>query len=293
MSFVFGPVSSRRFGLSLGVDLSPDRKRCNYDCLYCELKSAAPIAVFDAPAEIADPAEIAREVEAALKTCTPDALTITANGEPTLYPYLGALIDRLKAIRGGAKLIILSNGSTIGVPSVSDALIKLDMVKLSLDAAEIIAFKKIDRPEKNYRNLSHIINDMIAFRKRYKGALIIEILLVAGVNDSLANFEALENALRLIAPDRIDIGTIERPSAYKVEAVANETMQILADRLSGLNAQIISSKHAIAKRSLDERALIETIARRPLSFSEADAILDAPTVALLETLLIIGAIAIK
>ncbi|MDR1911717.1 MAG: radical SAM protein [Helicobacteraceae bacterium] len=290
MSFVFGPVSSRRFGLSLGIDLSPDRKRCNYDCLYCELKKADPIAFFDSPVE---PNAIVQEVEAALKTCAPNVLTITANGEPTLYPYLNELVDRLNAIKKNAKLMILSNASAIGVPSVSRALAKMDIVKLSLDAAEPIAFKKVDRPQKNYSDLNAIIDGMIAFRKRYKGTLAIEILLVDKVNDTPANFDALALALKKIAPNRIDIGTIERPSAYKVEAAALETMQALADRLTGLNAQIIPSKHAITKQSLERSALLDLLKRRSLSLNEAAAILDQSSLELLNSLVSEGAIVIK
>ncbi|MDR3163399.1 MAG: radical SAM protein [Helicobacteraceae bacterium] len=292
MSFVFGPVSSRRFGLSLGIDLSPDRKRCNYDCLYCELSKAKPIAVFDEPA---DWREIASEVKEALKTCSPDKLTITANGEPTLYPYLNALIDELNAIKNGAKLMILSNGATIGVPSVTAALAKLDIVKLSLDAAEEKAFKKVDRPRSSFANLGAVINGMINFRARYMGELVIETLLVGGANDTADNFNALALALNKIRPDRIDIGTIERPSAYKVQAASAENMRLLADRLAaiGLNARIIPSKYINAKCSFDRIALLALLQRRSLSDFEAAAILDETALALLSDLVSEGLATIK
>lgn len=290
MRFVFGPVASRRFGLSLGVDLSPDRKRCNYDCLYCELSKAKPIAVFDDPA---DWREIASEVKEALKTCSPDKLTITANGEPTLYPYLNALIDELNAIKGDAKLTILSNGAAIGVPSVADALAKLDIVKLSLDAAESKAFKKVDRPESSFSDLNAIIESMASFRTRYRGELVIEILLVAGANDTRENFDALALALERIKPDRIDIGAIERPSAYKVQAASLETMRLFADRLFGLNARLIPSRHEIAKRSFDRAALLDLLKRRSLSAAEVAALFDEPTLELLNALVAESAIAAK
>ncbi|MDR1451182.1 MAG: radical SAM protein [Helicobacteraceae bacterium] len=291
MNFVFGPVASRRFGLSLGVDLSPDRKRCNYDCLYCELAKAKPVAVFDDPAQ---PSEIIDEVKTALKTRPPpDKLTITANGEPTLYPYLDALIDGLNAIKGGAKLMILSNASAIGVPCVAKALAKLDIVKLSLDAAESKAFKRVDRPEKSWSDLNAMIEGIVNFRARYKGELVMEVLLTRGANDSDENFDALAVALRKIAPDRIDIGTIERPSAHRVEAVGMETMQALANRLNGLNARIIPSNYASAKQAMDRAALMALLKRRSLSVCEAAAILDETSRALLDDLLSIDAIAIK
>ncbi|MDR0746454.1 MAG: radical SAM protein [Helicobacteraceae bacterium] len=290
MSFVFGPVVSRRFGLSLGIDLSPDRKRCDYDCLYCELNKAKPVAVFDNPP---DWRPIADEVKAALKNCAPDKLTITANGEPTLYPYLEALIDELNAIKGGAKLMILSNGGAIGSPNVANALAKLDIVKLSLDAAEPKAFKRVDRPEKSRADIAATIDAMASFRARYASELVVEILLVAGANDTQANFDALELALRKIKPDQIDIGTIERPSAYKVQAVSEKTMQSLLERLIGLNARIIPSARAAAKQSPNQDALLHTLSRRPMSCREAETTLDDQALAALKSLLENGEIVIK
>ncbi|GHS87569.1 radical SAM protein [Campylobacterota bacterium] len=280
MEFVFGPVSSRRFGISLGVDLSPDKKRCNFDCLYCELKAAKPVNFFDNPAA---PETIVNEVIEKLKSCSPDVLAITANGEPTLYPFLDRLIDLLLAVKERPKLMILSNSSTIGDQKISNAIAKLDIVKLSLDSALTKSFKKVDRAIAPIE-INEIIEAIAAFKRRFSQFLTIEVLLVANVNDSDADFDALNAALRYINPDRIDIGTIDRPSAYKVSAVANETMQVLADRLNGLNTQIIPNKRAIAKQSFSENELINLLKRRSLSLNEAKAILDEKSLTLLDEL---------
>jgi wyosine [tRNA(Phe)-imidazoG37] synthetase (radical SAM superfamily) len=110
-SLIFGPIVSRRFGISLGIDLSPDSKSCNFDCLYCELLSAKKSDTIINPPAI-------DEVLTALKRAlglhpNSEIITITANGEPTLYPYLDKLIDELNKIKQNKKLLILSNGSTI------------------------------------------------------------------------------------------------------------------------------------------------------------------------------------
>ena len=306
MSFVFGPVLSRRFGLSLGVDLSPAKKQCNFDCLYCELKGAKPTDHFDAPA---DPAVIAHAVKLALQTVAPDVITITANGEPTLYPHLDALIDLLQPLKGGAKLMILSNGATVGDPLVASALAKLDIVKLSLDCATERAFKRLDRAVRGVE-IASVISAMIDFRRRFDAQLVIEILLVKNINDNDAEFDALAAALRQILPDRIDIGTVERPSAYRVERAEIEAMERLCQRLLPLNARVIGAQgigvqmigaqgigaQAVkldgktaeivktAKRRFDRTAILELLERRKLAFSEADALFDDESLRLLRVL---------
>jgi wyosine [tRNA(Phe)-imidazoG37] synthetase (radical SAM superfamily) len=289
MMFVFGPVSSRRFGISMGVDLSPDKKRCNFDCLYCELKAAKPVNTFDDPA---DPKLIVSEVAEKLKSRDPDVITITANGEPTIYPFLNELIDMLLPIKKSAKIMILSNSSTIADENTRKALMKLDIVKLSLDSALQKSFKRIDRALKDVK-IEDIIKAIAEFKKNYNGFLAIEVLLAQNINDSEDDFEALKAALNRIMPDRVDIGTIDRPPAYKINAVANETMQNLLDRLEGLNAQIIPNKRAARKNDYDRGELISLLKRRAISDLEAAAILSDRSLRLLKNLLANDEIATK
>ena len=110
-ALTFGPVISRRFGVSLGIDLSPEFKQCNFDCLYCELKGAKTVSK---QIDSLKPELYIEEVQNILQN-TPniDMITITANGEPTLYPYLDELVDGLNKIKGDKKLLILSNSSLI------------------------------------------------------------------------------------------------------------------------------------------------------------------------------------
>ena len=128
MKYIFGPISSRRFGMSLGIDLSPDEKSCNFDCIYCELEKAQKSDTIKNPPKVED---IINDVKKGFEKFQFDVLTITANGEPTLYPYLDELVDKLKIF--DKKLLILSNSSTINNPQIQQILKKLDIVKLSLD----------------------------------------------------------------------------------------------------------------------------------------------------------------
>lgn len=279
MKYIFGPVASRRFGMSLGIDLSPDKKRCNFDCIYCELEPAKPITNYDNPPKVE---EIFEEVKEAVGKFEFDVLTITSNGEPTLYPYLDELIDKLKTLN--KKLLILSNSSTIMKKNIQNALKKLDIVKLSLDAVTPSVFKKIDRPAKGI-DINEIIKGIIEFRKIYKGELIIEILVVKGINDKEEEFKKLNEVLAKINPDRVDISTIDRPPAYRVEGVSIERLFELAEHIKNQNIFIPTRDKINYKiENLTKEELLETLKRRPFSESDVKNILDEHTLKLFNDL---------
>ena len=272
MKYIFGPVASRRFGMSLGIDLSPDKKRCNFDCIYCELEPAKPVDVYDNPPKVE---EIFDEVKKAVDEFDFEVLTITSNGEPTLYPYLNELIDKLKTLN--KKLLILSNSSTINRKNIQNTLKKLDIVKLSLDSADEKIFKKIDRPHKNI-NLQEIINGIIEFRKIYKGELIIEILVVKGINDKDEEFKKLNDVLAKINPNRVDISTIDRPPAYKVEGVSTDRLFELAEYIKNQNVFIPTRKKINYKiENLTKEELLNTLKKRPFSQSDVENVFDEHT----------------
>ena len=113
-NIVFGPVRSRRFGRSLGVDLSPNKKQCNFDCVYCELQKAKPVDMMNdvIPKEMV--IEAIRDAVMSIDSDEIDVLTFSANGEPTLYPYLYEVISAVKGfLPPHIKTLILSNGSKI------------------------------------------------------------------------------------------------------------------------------------------------------------------------------------
>ncbi len=272
MKYIFGPVASRRFGMSLGIDLSPDKKRCNFDCIYCELERAKPIIKYDNPPSVD---EIFKEAQKAVNQFDFDVLTITSNGEPTLYPYLDELIDKLKKLN--KKLLILSNSSTINQKQIQNALKKLDIVKLSLDSVNPKTFKKIDRPYKDI-SLQNIINGIIEFRQNYKGELIIEVLVVKGINDKKEEFIALNDVLSKIKPDRVDISTIDRPPAYNVKGVSIKKLFELAENIKNQNVFIPTREKIDYKiENLTKEELLNTLKKRPFSQSDVKNILDSHT----------------
>ena len=291
MNITFGPILSRRFGKSLGVDLSPGSKQCNYDCVYCEL---APTATTDHQDTVLPVAKIIEAIQKALSEHPDiDVLTLTANGEPTLYPHLDELIDRINTIKGTIRTLILSNGSTIADPAVQEALLKIDTVKLSLDCATPRCFKRIDRMHTGI-DIETIKAGMLAFKARTTHPLIIEILIVAGINDKEAEIDALNDYLRRLRPDRIDLGTIDRPPAYKVQPVSYERLYALSQRFDpDLPVHITHHKHTTGTPgTYDEEAILTTLAKRPLTQEDIEILFDKPSQTQLQKLLDEGKIAI-
>lgn len=226
-SIIFGPVKSRRFGLSLGVDLSPSLKQCNFDCVYCELKGARAV---DSMREVIAPSAVVEALSLALQA-TPklDVITITANGEPTLYPHLRELISNIKKIvPDSVKLLLLTNGSLLWKPEVREALAPLDMVKFSCDSLSLKAFKKVDRPHKSLE-LARIREGIARFCAEFSGEVVAEVLFVKGINDNLDEAREIAAFLSTLHLARVDIGSIDRPPAHKAEALSPTELEALAE----------------------------------------------------------------
>jgi len=273
MNIIFGPVNSRRFGKSLGIDLSPSKKQCNFDCLYCELE---PAKTMDSYEDVVSVEEIMEALNASLAQHQDiDVLTVTANGEPTLYPYLFELISEIDRIKGNIKTLILSNASTIDNEKTQEALMKFDTVKLSLDCASERCLKRLDRADKSV-NIESIKEGMLHFKSKFSKALIIEILMVKGINDNPKEIAKLNEYLLKLNPTRIDIGTIDRPPAYKVEALSYKELRnisLLFD--SSLPIYIASRKKVVEKpSSYNQKEIIETIKKRPLTQEDVDVLFD-------------------
>ena len=259
-TIIFGPINSRRFGMSLGIDLSPKQKSCNFDCVYCELKGAKPVEEIENPPSVN---EIISALKEALKVHQNiDVITLTANGEPTLYPHLKELIVKVNEIKGRAKTLILSNGSGARDQKICEALYGLDIVKFSLDSAVQSTFKKIDR-NKSGIEVNELIKAMAKFRKEFKGELVLEILVVAGFNDKKEEFMALNEAINEIAPHRVDVGTIDRPPAYNVKGVDTSRLEELASKINGVPVAIARAHKIEQKYEFSKSEILAMLERRP------------------------------
>lgn len=282
MKILFGPINSRRFGRSLGIDLSPSKKQCNFDCVYCELEAQKPQAKQD---EIVSVKEIVLEVQNILeKNISFDFLTLTANGEPSLYPHLEELISSLRKIAKDKKLLILSNGTAVLDQNKFNALLKLDMVKFSLDSAIPKTFYRIDRALKNI-DLEKMIEKMAEFKTQFKGDLVMEILVVKDLNDNEEEFVALNQALAKIAPLRVDLSTIDRPPAYAVKKVSEERLLELSKLITSTPVLLPKRHYEGEKLNFNEEELLKMLHLRSQSEIDIENKLDKASQVLLDKLI--------
>ncbi|WP_345993381.1 radical SAM protein [Sulfurimonas sp. HSL-1716] len=290
---VFGPIHSRRFGSSLGVDLSPAFKQCNFDCLYCEL---TPAATIDKQTDVVSVQTIIKDLSIALEEHRNiDVITLTANGEPTLYPYLDELVDEIKRIKGAKEILILTNSAALINEKIFHTLLKLDQVKLSLDAVTLETFKKIDRPHEGI-DIDTLISRVQEFSRCFKGKLFIEVLFVHGLNDTKEEVEALNEVLKTLEHiQRIDLGTIDRPPAYPVQGISyGELFEIARIFDASLPVHIASRTHAescIGSYGNDE--IINMLDKRPLTFEDIELLFDKDSKTRLEKLIKNGEITVK
>jgi wyosine [tRNA(Phe)-imidazoG37] synthetase (radical SAM superfamily) len=268
---IFGPVNSRRFGSSLGIDLSPALKQCNFDCLYCEL---APSATTDKQTNIVEVSTIIAELKEHLHDKI-DVITITANGEPTLYPHLDELIDEINKIKNGTQTLILTNSATLVDEKIFNSLLKLDQVKLSLDGVSESVFKRIDRPHAGIE-INDIVQKVIEFSNTFKGKLFIEILFVHGLNDTPDEIKKLNDVLLKLKVARVDLGTIDRPPAYPVSGLSYKELHdasLLFD--ASLPIHIASRVHAEPNNShYDDEEILNTLDKRPLTMDDINLLFD-------------------
>ena len=273
MNTIFGPVHSRRFGVSLGIDLSPSHKQCNFDCLYCEL---APAATVDTQTETPSVVEIITDLSKALaEHKNIDEITLTANGEPTLYPHLKELISEIDKIKEDKETLILTNSAALVDEEVFETLLALDQIKLSLDAISTDVFIKIDRPHEGI-DISKLVDAVIDFSEHYQGKLFIEILFVRGLNDTKEEVEKLNTVLNKLNPVRIDIGTIDRPPAYPIEGISYGELVTIAQQFDAdLPINIASRVHAeFSQSTYTDEEIINTLDKRPLTPEDIEILFD-------------------
>jgi len=282
-NIIFGPVRSRRFGTSLGIDLSPDFKQCNFDCLYCELAPAATVA---RQKESVPVDAVVEALQSALRQHPDiDVVTVTANGEPTLYPHLAALLTRIDRIKGEAQTLILTNSAALTDAGVFETLLHFDRVKLSLDAVSPEIFKKIDRPHDGI-DIDGLTEALVRFSQAYRGRLFIEVLFVHGLNDTDKEIAALNRVLRRLRCERIDVGTIDRPPAYPVMGLSYGELHAAAAKFdSDLPVHIASRTHAESCRSrYSDAEIVNTLDKRPLTLEDIRLLFDDDTLARFEKL---------
>lgn len=238
---IFGPVHSRRLGISLGINLLPaDGKVCSFNCIYCECGFNE-----DHRPTLPQPTreEVAQKLEAKLQEMQaegqlPDVLTFAGNGEPTCHPHFAEIIDDTIRLRDHycpkAKVCVLSNSTFIHRQQVHDALMRVDDNILKLDTIDPQYINKVDRPNGTYD-----VNTIIERMKEFKGHIIIQTMFMRGQ----CNGESVDNtgeafvgpwleAVKAIGPQQVMIYTIDRETPTQgLEKASREQLDAIRDRV--------------------------------------------------------------
>ncbi|MBC8527765.1 MAG: radical SAM protein [Candidatus Cloacimonetes bacterium] len=263
--YIFGPVPSRRLGISLGIDPIPF-KTCTYNCVYCECGATTNltterkeyIPVKDIIAELKDYLDGNPKL---------DYITFSGSGEPTLNIGIGKIIDFLKGNYPQYKIAVLTNGSLLYQKEVRDEIIRADLVMPSLDAVSEQAFRRINRAD-NRLDIQKIIYGLIEFRKEFKGGIWLEIFIVPGINDTDSELKLLREDIMKINPTYVQINSLDRPGTENwVKPINSVSLKKVVSYFKDLPVEVIGnfkSREKIASfdHNIEER-IIATIRRRP------------------------------
>ena len=263
---VFGPVPSRRLGASLGIDVVRF-KTCSYDCVYCQLGRTTDHCA--AAAEAVSPEEVVAEVRAKLAAGPrPDWITFSGSGEPTLYPRLGELITLLKPL--GVPVAVITNGSLLWREEAAAACALADLVSPTLVAGSEDAWRRVNRPHGSI-GFAQMADGLVRFRERFRGKLWLEVMLVAGLNDSEEEVRHIAELAGRIRPDRVQLNTVTRPPAEESAlAVSPERLAQIAARFDP-PAEIIAEFRGFAgdtRHEASENEVLELLRRRPCTVDD-------------------------
>ena len=249
---VYGPVHSRRLGVSLGINLSPtDGKQCTFDCIYCECGLNAMHK-----ARLTHPSreEVKKTLSVKL-TCLkaggiiPDRITFSGNGEPTMHPHFAGIIDDTLAVRDllcpTAKVAVLTNSTMLHQPEVVQALCKIDENLMKLDAASDTLIQLIDQPVKKDFTAEKLIEQLRGFN----GKLTIQSIFLRGEHQGVTvdnthdeDVDLWIEALKIIRPQKVMIYTINRETPVKsLQKVPVETLEKIAKSVKQADFEVTVS----------------------------------------------------
>ncbi|UCG92847.1 MAG: radical SAM protein [candidate division WOR-3 bacterium] len=265
--YTYGPVPSRRLGFSLGIDIVP-MKTCSYNCIYCQLGTTTNNTI--ERKEYTPRDRILQEVKDTVKQSGHiDYLTFSGSGEPTLHAGLGYLITELKKITP-IPIAVLTNGSLLFESSVQRDLINADVVVPTLCTTSQEIFQEIHRPHASL-TIEKIIQGLIDFRKKYRGKIWLEIMLVKGINDSETDIEKLHEVVEKISPDKIHLNTVVRPPSEKrATPLSYRELEKIRNML-GAKPEIIApfkeTREAVHLHDIHQ-SILNIIERRPVTLDD-------------------------
>jgi wyosine [tRNA(Phe)-imidazoG37] synthetase (radical SAM superfamily) len=262
MSYVFGPVPSRRLGRSLGVDIVPF-KTCTYDCVYCQLGRTTCRTI--ARKEWVPLDNVLDEVKSKLST-RPDYITLSGSGEPTLFSWLGDLIDGIKNLTD-IPVALLTNGSLLWQRDVCENVRDVDLLIPSLDAGDEAMFRRVNRPHEAI-SFGRLIDGLVASRAACRGEYWLEVFLLAGGTGTEAEVRKMAKYASLIKPDRVQINTVTRPPAESSAAGVSHKRLDELSRLFDPPAEVVADYHHVHEQvqfSASRDEVLSLLRRRPCS----------------------------
>ena len=277
--YIFGPVPSRRLGMSLGVDLVP-HKVCSLDCVYCECGPTTKLTIDRK--EYIPYEKVTKELAHYFKNNPdPDYITFSGSGEPTLNSRMGDVLRFTKEKKPNIPVAVLTNGTLLSSKEVRKEIMDADIVLPSLDAAIESSFQKINRPHYSLI-LNQYIKGLQNFRDEYKGKIWLEVFIIPGFNDSKEELIAFKDAFLQIQPDIIQLNSLDRPGTIEnIRAATRNELKSIVDfwKLDKVEiiAAAINRKKIPAYREDTETAILETIYRRPCTVSDLAQILGRNT----------------
>ena len=261
-SYVFGPIPSRRLGRSLGVDLIPP-KTCTFDCLYCQVgrttcKSIDPIAHVSLDA-------VLPQINTKLQEAFPDTVTLAGSGEPTLHAQLGRMIHEISRL-SPVKVALLTNGSLFWKEEVLQGALEAHIIMPTLTTAFQPTFERIHRPHPCL-TLEMVVKGLMRLRDVYRGEYALEVMLLAGMNDSDEELDALRPLIRRLSPDKIQLNTVARPPAdLTAVGIDRKRLEEIKDFLGDaaeIVAELAPRETGIGVEDWETRFL-DAVERRPL-----------------------------
>jgi wyosine [tRNA(Phe)-imidazoG37] synthetase (radical SAM superfamily) len=260
-SHLFGPVPSRRFGRSLGVDLTA-YKTCSFDCVFCQLGRTTN-KTLERREYIATDRVVEELRQWLAGGGRADYVTLSGSGEPTLHSAFGEVIDAIHR-HGAIPAAVLTNGSLLSHGEVREAAARADVVKVSLSAWSQDVFEQVNRPHPQLR-FDRVLEGMRRFRAAFSGQLWLEVFLVSGMNDRPDDVVKIAELAEQIGPDRIHLNTAVRPPAEAfAEPVPKDRLAPLC-RLFHPKAEMIAEVdiRCDPKITINEETIYAMLKRRP------------------------------
>ncbi|MBW1810663.1 MAG: radical SAM protein [Deltaproteobacteria bacterium] len=264
----YGPVPSRRFGLSLGVDVVP-HKTCCYDCVYCQLGKTTDLRV--ERLDFYPLAEILGDVKSALEAGPlPDVITLAGSGDASLYASLGSLLKGIHEL-SDIPILLLTNGGLLFKDEVARDVMQADILSPSLDAGDPETFQRINQPDRSI-SFTQMYSGLQTVTKNHPGKVQLEVMLAKDVNDSADDIAQIASCLEHVRKDSIDINTPVRPVPDRPVFACSATTLKNARDVFGQAARIIANYSGRTAEALDvseaDKRIFELLSRRPCTVDD-------------------------